>query len=188
MKSIVETGDKKSMEYKNIKTPQELYKFIKENIRYGFISSYNNKPYTRKELKNDELYEFLLFNSYFLQTPEMLLQTKIGLCYDQVELARRWFTEHNYQVRTYFSFYHNHAFLIYKDKEKYSLFERTHPKYNGIYTLNSKEEALKFYKCLQLEKPEELEIIEYKQPPFGIDYYSFQEYIKKEQSAKVYRK
>ena len=32
-----------------IKTPEELLKFIKENIKYGFISSNDNKIYIRKE-------------------------------------------------------------------------------------------------------------------------------------------
>ena len=65
---------------------------------------------------SDELYEDMLFNTYFLQTPEQLLESKYGICYDQVELAKKWFLDNGYDVFTYFSDCHNHTILIYKDK------------------------------------------------------------------------
>ena len=43
-----------------IKTPEELLKFIKENIKYGFISSNDNKIYIRKEM-NKKIQDIKLF-------------------------------------------------------------------------------------------------------------------------------
>ena len=35
------------MKYEEIKTPEELYEFMKCNIKYGFVSGFDNKTYTR---------------------------------------------------------------------------------------------------------------------------------------------
>ena len=40
------------MTYENINTPDELYRYMSENIKYGFVSS-DKKIYSRAELKND---------------------------------------------------------------------------------------------------------------------------------------
>ena len=58
------------MKYEDINTPMQLYLFMKSNIKYGFVSSYDNIAYTRYDLCDDLLYEELLFNSYYLQRPE----------------------------------------------------------------------------------------------------------------------
>ena len=53
------------------------------------------------------------YNECTIQDGNSLLQTRYGTCYDQVEFARKWFLENNYEVFTFFSKYHNHSFLIY---------------------------------------------------------------------------
>lgn len=133
----------------NIKTPEELYAFIKSTIKYGFVSSLDNKIYKRKELNNDELYDNNIYNYYYIQDVDEILKNKCGICYDQVELVRYWFKKNNYEVHTYFSSFHHHAFLIYKDDDKYCLFETSLPKYNGIYKESSLKECLYKYKEIQ---------------------------------------
>lgn len=61
---------------------------MKTNIKYGFISSLDKKQYIRRELNNDKLYEDTLFKAYYLQSPKELLNSKCGLCFDQVEFER----------------------------------------------------------------------------------------------------
>ena len=56
-----------------IKNPDELYLYIKDNIKYGFKSNDDN-IYCRYEMNDDKLYESLLFNKYYLQTPNELLK------------------------------------------------------------------------------------------------------------------
>lgn len=144
-------------------------------------------------LKNDELYEELLFNFYYLQNPNEILRSGYGICYDQVEFARRWFVNNHYLVKTYFSLYHNHAFLVYQDDDRYCLFERTLPKYNGIYSFGTIDQLLQFYKSLQVfikgNLPiSDIEIIEYVDPPFGVGFFEFISYVEESKfKEKLYK-
>ena len=173
----------------NIKSPEELYQYMRENIKYGFISNIDNKAYRRVEVNNDELYEEMLKEGYFLQTPEELNKSKYGLCYDQVEFARKWFVENNYEVFTFFSKYHNHSFIIYKDDKKYYLFERTFPGHNGIYEGKTLGECLVIYKNMQFENADkdvnEIKIYPYNEVKFGIDFKEYKEHASSRTSEEI---
>ena len=126
------------MEFNDVNNPKQLYEFMRKNIKYGFISSYDMMIYTRNEIRDSDLYENILFNSYFLQSPDEVLANKYGICYDQVELARFWFNSNNYLVQTFFTEYHNHSFLVYFDGNTYNLFETTFKDANGIYSFDER--------------------------------------------------
>lgn len=87
--------------------------------------------------------------NYVLQAPSDLIESKIGLCFDQVELERYLLSRLDINFRTYFLLYQisdlgpAHAFLIFKDSNKYYWFENAWIKYRGIHRYLSKEEALK---------------------------------------------
>lgn len=168
------------MNYIDIKTPIELYQYMKENIKYGFIDKRDNKMCFRKEL-GDERYERTLVESYFLQTPNQLLISNCGICYDQVELARVWLSNHGYQVNTYFTTYHNHAILIYSNGNKYFLFERTFKELNGIFEFSSLENALDSYLQKQIDysknKINSIIIYPYDNVTFGCSFREFRENI-----------
>lgn len=174
---------------KNIQSVEHLYNFMRENIKYGFISSIDKKAYRRVEVNDDELYEKMLIESYYLQTPEELLKSKYGLCYDQVELERKWLLDKGYKVLTFFSTHHNHSFLIFKDKYNYYLFERTFPGYNGIYKTNSLEECLNIYKKIQFEKAKsdlkEIKIYPYENVKFGINFNEYKKYGQKRKDEEL---
>ena len=163
------------MKFDDIKTPEELYEFMKCNIKYGFVSNLDNKKYTRVEVNNDELYEKMLFETYFLQTPQQLLKNGYGICYDQVSLAKYWLVNHGYDVITYYSSYHNHTILIYKDGNTYNLFERALPKYNSIYRACSLEEVLEIYKHIQFRNGDvdNIKLYKYDNISYGIGFYDF---------------
>lgn len=171
------------MTYEEVKTPIELYRFMKENIKYGFFSSWDKKTHSRSEINNDLLYEKLLFNTYSLQTPEEVLKRGYGICYDQVELERFFFETHGYDVKTYYTPYHNHAFLIYRDKNQYCIFERSIKKLNGIYSKNSLEEVLNYYKKMQLKDTniDNIKFYEYQNVEFGCGIYDFIDLVTKEE-------
>ena len=164
-------------EYYKIKTIDALYLFMKKNIKYGFVSKIDNKCYRRDELNDDAFYDYMIKNGYYLQSPNELLKSRYGICYDQIELERKWFEDHNYEVYTYFSEYHNHGILIFKKNDKYYLMERSFPKHNGIYESNSLEEC--FEKYIQMQKEEmtkkidEINIYPYKKPEYGLGFYEF---------------
>lgn len=163
--------------FEKIKTPEELFKYIKENIKYGFISSNDNKKYIRKDINNDSLYDEYIKKYYYLQTPEELLKTKIGLCYDQVELMRNWLIKHNYEVLTYYSSYHHHSILIYKENNKYCLIETSLPRFNGIFKFNSINECLKFYKKIQEKnmnkKIQDIKLFKYNKGIFNENFFKY---------------
>ena len=164
------------MKYEQIKTPKDLYIFMERNIKYGFVTSYK-KTYTHKNTPNVDEYEKILEEHYKLQTPEELLNSKCGLCYDQVEFERKWFKDNNYQIKTYFTTYHNHAFLIFKDNNKYKLFERTYPNNNGIFSFDTLNNTIKYYKNIQAKNnnidPNDIILYEYKIDKYGYDFYEF---------------
>ena len=142
-----------------IKTPQELLNYLNQhNFKYGYVGKNNGKVYS----DNDSDYGRYFAQEYHLQTPEELLASGIGICWDYAELARDWFKQHNYE----FNFYgmvvqpknksiHNnlitHTFVAYKQANKWYWFEYAFAKQRGIHTFNSLDELLKTIQVKQLE-------------------------------------
>ena len=82
-----------SMSFDNIDTPQELLDYMGNNIKYGFITKDGKKEFNNYSNFYDEC---------MVQTGKEVLITKVGTCWDQVELERMWFIEHGYNIKTYF--------------------------------------------------------------------------------------
>ena len=71
---------------------------IMDNIEYGFKDELGNNI----KDTNPQKWEKDFFNTiYYLQTPEELLKSKCGVCWDQVELERKLFQENNIKFKTY---------------------------------------------------------------------------------------
>lgn len=109
-----------------------------QDIEYGWVDKDKNK---RKEI--DKFYE----NDYRLQSPQELLKSKIGVCWDQVELERYYFKSNN-NIKTYFIVHYDndkcptHTFLTYEKNNKYYWFEHAWEKYRGIHEYNNEKEML----------------------------------------------
>jgi len=86
------------MKYEEVKTPEELLKFMSENLTYGFTSP-DGEIYTPED---DERYKYGVLNLWKLSSPERLVEVGHGYCFDQVELERDWFTKNGYKYRTFF--------------------------------------------------------------------------------------
>lgn len=104
-------------------TPQELMTWMRGNIRYGWRSITNDKLYTG----NDDSGDF--YNDYRLQSPTQLTKSKYGVCWDQVELERRWFTKQGIEHNVFYIEIQNqkndptHTFLVYSMNGVYWWFE-----------------------------------------------------------------
>lgn len=131
----------------DIKLPSELLDYMDKNIQYGYLGK-NDKLYKYDDINFDaDWYDF-----YILQSPKQLLTNKYGNCFDQVELERFWFLENNYEVKTFFeivnldyeNIYPTHSFLIYKENDKWNLFENADSDNKGIYTFSNIEQLLDF--------------------------------------------
>lgn len=92
----------------------ELFKLMSV-IKYGYIDKKHNK--------HTDLSKF--FENYILQSPNEMKESKIGICWDQVEYERDYFENKRIDVETYFIVYYNgrncpaHTFLLFKDNNKY---------------------------------------------------------------------
>ena len=163
---------------------------MRQNIKYGFVD-YDNVIYTL----DNENFGPLADEKWHLSSPERLLKDKYGMCWDQVELERDWFSKHNYNFKTYFihfeypcHFYSTHTFLIYEDNNKWYCFENANEKYNGIYEFTNLEDALKYQKNINITENKKnypvtekelklMHIYEYDKPTLEISEQDYIEYI-----------
>ena len=117
---------------KDIKTPEQLLDFM-ANINYN-------------DLGKD------WYQKYKLKSKEELLDTLSGNCLDQVELERDWFISNGYEIKTFFEIvllnyendYPTHAFLVYKDNNKWCWFENSDSNNRGIHKFNTLDELLNY--------------------------------------------
>ena len=139
------------MDFNNIKSPEELLQYMEENIEYGYVDKEGNKYYNSD---ND-----LFVKKCYVQTGKEVLKSKIGTCWDQVELERLWFKNNKYDYKTFFikfdldyiNDYPTHTFLIYKKENKWFWFENAFIDNRGIYEFDSLDNAINTVKNKQFE-------------------------------------
>ena len=121
---------------------------------------------------------------FYLQSPKQLLESKIGCCFDQVELERELVNKAGGESRSYFISYPDdekdisHTFLIYKDAKKYYWIENAWYKYKGLHIYDSKEELFddvlhKFVDTIPDGDFNKVKLYAYDKPRFGINYIKF---------------
>lgn len=134
--------------------------------------------------KNGNLYSGFKYDFkevYYLQSPKQLLESKVGCCFDQVELERELVTKLDVDCRTYFMMYpddnmdYAHTFLIYKDSKKYYWLENAWVKYKGVHVYDSKDELFddvmkKFVETIPAGDVKKLKMFMYDKPRAGINY------------------
>lgn len=119
-------------------TEEEIYNLL-DTVTYGWMDK--NKE---KHFSVDSSY----FENYYLQTPKEVIQNKIGVCWDQVELERECFKKSPYLAQTYALVYYDnqscpmHTFLVYKKGNQYYWFEHAFKKYKGIHAYPTLENLL----------------------------------------------
>lgn len=129
----------------NIKDEYELLEFMKNNIKYGFVTKDGKKYFP--ECKN---YNEIWFDNAIVQTGKNVSKTLVGTCFDQVEFERKWFTENNIKVKTFFLIYEineknnypTHTILTYEKNNRYYWFENAFDMQRGIHEYNSMRELI----------------------------------------------
>ena len=132
-----------------IQTPKELLEYMNKNIIYGFVGK-NGKRY--HDMFSEEWNDWA--SQCFVQNGEDVLESKIGTCWDQVELERLWFERKGYTVHTFFMWFEvnrendfpTHTFLIYEHDNKFYWFENAFESERGIYEFSSLDEAIECVK------------------------------------------
>ncbi len=125
--------------------PSELYKYVKQEIKYGFVDTFGNKYYPNdfEHVDIDKL--------YILQSPHDTLKNKCAWCWDVVELYRYYFNSNNIPNNTYYLEYKNddldihqtHTFILYSLNGKwYNIEDNSSNNENGIFEYNSEIDAI----------------------------------------------
>lgn len=159
------------MKYDDIKTPNDLYMFMKDNIKFGFLNQ-NNEILLRNKT-NEVIFMDELFRHYYFQSPERALWNKCGICFDQNELMKYWLLNNNYDAKTYYTTIRNHAILVYIKDDKYYWIERTYAEAKGIHEYDNFNELINDYIICQNTDDQEIEIYEYNNINYGLDFYDF---------------
>lgn len=166
-----------------------FFQYISDCFDYGWMDK-NNKFH--KGVNDGE--------TYCLQSPEELIKSKIGICWDMTELYRCWFglmTQYKYE--TYYIFYDDnkgcfsHSILVfYKDNFVFwfePLFNDNDFNYSGIHQYSNIFELLKDVKKVFIENQvlrgnipknyddSKIYLYKYNQPNFHINGYEMRNHI-----------
>ena len=171
------------MNIEQIKTSQDVYNFIDENIEYGWLD-YNGEKHIKTMKEFRRMYRTLSI--------EQILDVKLGTCIDQVWLMHYLLDRINVRNKMFCCRIfepddygnleeeeHMHCFILYFENEK--VYHMEHPNFDrkGIYEYNSEQEAIdsivKYYieLCGGKESPTK-EFFEVKK---GISFQEFNKYI-----------
>jgi hypothetical protein len=185
---VVEMIMEKVKFFENIKTPQELLEFMRNNLKFGFVGKNNKKIYSWRDKMNND-WDFS--SEYFLQSSDDLIKSGLGTCWDDTEFERYSFESMGYETKVFFMIFAGeksfptHTFLAYKEKDKWFWFEYAFGDCRGIHEYNNLEElildakgknfdaALK-YDGATSEDEKDLMIFEYEKPRYGC---SAQEFV-----------
>ena len=157
---------------------------VMDKIEYGFLDDSGNNIF------NNANAEYIFNKVYYLMTPKELMNKKVGVCWDQVELERELFEENNIQNETYFIYIDDknnlpsHTFLVYYMDNKVYWFEHSWFDEKGVHEYNNLNDLLndveiKFTKSRDNEVPKGLDvhIYEYNKPNYNISCDEFYNYI-----------
>lgn len=137
------------MNYDNINTEEELLSFL-NTFEYGIKNDSN--IYLDLETNNH-------LDEWKIKEVNTLINDKVGICYDLVEIERDHFSKHDYNFKTvlliflldYENPYPTHTLLAFEKNGKWYHFESADFFNRGIHEYNSYEELLLAAKKRQIE-------------------------------------
>lgn len=146
-------------------------------IHYGWVDKDHNL--------HDEV-DKNFSTQYILQSPKEVLQNKIGVCWDQVELERYYFKNNDWKIKTFFLVHYDedkcptHTFLTFEKNNKVYWFEHSWEIFRGIHEYNDLKTLLfdirdKFiqYELNHKYNKQNLVLYEYKKPKYHIEVQEF---------------
>lgn len=180
-----------------VKTPEELFEFLKENITYGVIDK-NGKIFCDSE---SEEMEVACFEDWKMRTPKQIINDGIGHCYDYTEVEREWFEKNGFDFKTFWVCAYNkvdendrpsHAYLVYKDKvnSNWVHFEVSDGMYQGLHTFKSLKDAviaqanhhMKYAKAYGEDLKFLLKTYSFKKPKIGMNMAQYMSYCANEKN------
>ncbi len=113
---------------------------LMDNIEYGWLDKENKKCVEMGK-------KFL--DNYRLASPKEVLQNKVGICWDQVELERYYLSRTNWKIKTFCLIYKDgnndptHTFITFEKKNKFYWFEHAWDKCRGMHEYTTLKKMLK---------------------------------------------
>lgn len=171
------------MELEEIKCSRDVYKFMEENISYGWMDINGNKHQnTMKEFRK----------MYRTMSIDETLKFRIGTCIEQVNLMNYLLNKINVKNKMYCCRIfepddyvnleeeeHMHCFILFFENGKVYHIEHPNFEKKGIYEYNSEDEAIKsivdYY--IKLRGGKESPTKEFFEVPVGISFKEFNKYI-----------
>lgn len=109
---------------------KQLYLQMKP-IKYGILTK------SGKIILGYNISETNYANDYILQTPQEVLTNKVGVCWDQTELERKYCEDNNIPHKCYYAqvneIDNTHTFLTFKHDSELYYFEHSWESYKGIH-------------------------------------------------------
>ena len=112
---------------------------VMQSIDYGWVD--------KDGQKHTELRGFS--DNYALQFPDELLESKLGVCWDQVELERKLFAENEVKATPFFIVYYDdgkcptHTFMLIEENGKTIWYEHAWAKYAGWHEFDNLQNAIR---------------------------------------------
>ena len=142
--------------YNKIKTPEELLDFMDKYIKYGLVDE-NNKVYEWHMVDFQEACQ----KKWKFKSGIDTIKSGYGICFDQVEIERDWFTKHNYKFKTIFiifelnykNSYTCHTYLAYQNQKNmtWNWFEHADEANKGIHSYQTLEKLIESQKEKHIE-------------------------------------
>ena len=173
----------KEINIEDIKTPEDIFDYMEENISYGWCDEKNN-------IHIDSMKGFRKY--YRTLSIEEILDKKIGCCIEQVYLMHYLFNKIKvknkmfccriFEPDDYDNFEeeeHMHCFILYYRNNKVYHMEHPNKKLKGVYEYNTEQEAIdiieKYY--VELRGGKKSPTKEFFEVKPGISFQQFNKYI-----------
>lgn len=107
-------------------------------IQYGWIDSNGDK--------HTDMAHYA--EKYMLQMPEQLLESRLGVCWDQVELQRKLFTDAGVATRSFFIVHYDedkcptHTFMLFEHNNKTFWYEHAWTVLRGLHEYDNLKAAI----------------------------------------------
>lgn len=168
--------------------------FIKEidakmsSIQYGWVDK-NGAKHTNMAHYAEK---------YMLQMPDQLLKSKLGVCWDQIELQRKLFADVDIATRSFFIVHYDedkcptHTFMLFEHDNKTFWYEHAWATMRGLHEYDNLKSAIfdirnKFINSELSGKynPQNLVIYEYDAPKKNLSCLDFYKYCEKGKQVQI---
>lgn len=158
-------------------------------IEYGWVDASGNRHTDMKDFSD----------AYILQSPEELLGSHLGVCWDQVELERKLFNDAGIKVRSFFIVHYDgnmcptHTFILFEHNGKIYWYEHAWSIMRGLHEFDSFKQAISHIRKKFIEgelkgkyNPQNLVIHEYETPPYGLSCLAFYKHCENGEQVRIF--